>query len=740
MPQPYLKPVIEIDIFHAYGTGFREDSFLQSGTTHNWNAPDAGVTATTDGDVLNLSGTTATNGFSRGPGIALASGTTNKIALRAKAGTIATGSTIDFRITFTDATTQTITITLGLNYAVTTTNLTASKTVDSLKWLNQSAAGTAFIDLAIMTNKSIVLTSQDDAVGPDTTASTTAVNEASFRLKNDGAKYTAGSFKLDFYDDVYIYEGYLRDDLQIRKLSKVFGGSIMELDPSLDTAGDLLQVQCSGWAQALLNALVAKDYGSGSDNPSITTFQATINDIVNSFVNPDGYQLSTTYIQNIAGPPAITYMLFKNDQAFDAIKQSIDLLTAGDPTNATTYPAEFWVDNSENCHLAPLGAWGSDPNPSTYPNTLSVGSEHILNNFRKDILNLKNKVHFITAYINPSNRDSFTEGNASSWSFSSNGVGGSSTVSNDSTAGNFKVGSQSIKANWSGMSPAPTTVALNYPSAANLALDITKLGGKITPARIIFFVKCDQAVFFPQLQCVTTAPNAVFTGPSMPDVNGVNTSDWHRFEVFFGPYGDNFVPGPSANWTNINQFQFLFSFNAPGPAGGNIWVDGVYIEGQNHFVATNSTRQNQYGTRETSLTSAKHRNATTQQALAKAELIRLDNPILRGTIQVPGIPAILPGQKVTINAPSANLSNATLRVLTVKHHYGQDNFTTTLELTDDLTNYQALKVTSMADLLLQIHTPSSKPQRQKDIEMGNPLTLSGQPDFTTTAQIRDYPG
>src|SRR5712692_1487723 len=505
MPQPYLKPVIEIDIFHSYGVGFREDSFLQSGTTHNWNAPDAGVSASTDGDTLTLSGTTATNGFSRGPGLALSSGTINKVVLRAKAGTIATGSTIDFKITFTDTTTQTITITLGLNYAVSTTSLTASKTVDSIKWLNQSVAGTALIDLALMTYKSIVLTSQDDAIGPDVTLSTTAVSEASFKLKNDGAKYATGSSKLDFYDDVYIYKGYLQDDLQTRKLNKAFGGSIMELDPSLDTAGDLLQVQCSGWAQALLNGLVAKDYGTSSDNSSITTFQALIKDIITSFVNPDGYQLSTTYIQNIAGPPAVTYMLFKNDQAFDAIKQSVDLLTAGDPTTATVYPAEFWVDNSENCHLAPLGAWGSDPNPSTYPNTLSVGSEHILNNFRKDILNLKNKVHFVTAMVEPANGDLWTEGNASAWSFSNNGVGGSSSVLNDNSAGNFKVNSYSIKADWATMNPAPTTVALNYPRTANLGLDFTKFGGKITPARIVFYVKCDQTTFFPQDQFVNNS-------------------------------------------------------------------------------------------------------------------------------------------------------------------------------------------------------------------------------------------
>jgi len=739
MPQPYLKPIVELDIFHSYGVGFREDSFLQSGTTHNWNAPDSGVTATTDGDILTLSGTTATNGFSRGPGLALATGTINKVALRAKAGTIAIGSTIDFKIIFTDTSTQTVTVTLGRNYAVTPKNLTASKTIDSIKWLNQSSTGTVLIDLAIMTYKSIVLTSEDEAIGPETTGFTTAVNEAVFKLRNDGGKYTSGTSKLDFYDDVYIYMGYLQDDIQTRKLSKAFGGSIMEIDPSLDSSGDILQVNCSGWAQALLNAFVVKDYGNGSDNSSITTFQATINDMINSFVNPDGYQLSTTYIQNISGPPAITYMLFKNDQAFDAIKQSVDLLTAGDPTSITVYPAEFWVDNSENCHLAPLGAWGSDPNPSTYPNTLSVGSEHIVNSFRIDILNLKNKVHFVTAMVEPANGDLWTEGNASAWSFSSNGVGGSSSVLNDNSAGNFKVNSFSIKASWSGMSPAPTTVALNYPSAANLGFDFTKFGGKITPARIIFYVKCDQTVFYPQVQFVTSSPNAVFTSPSLPDVNGVNTSDWHRFEVYIGPYGDNFVAGPSASWTNINQIQFLFTFNAPGPGGGNIWVDGVYIEGQNHFIATDSTRISQYGARETSLTSLKHRKSVTQQALAKAELFRLHNPVMRGTVQVPGIPDVLPGQKVTINAPSANLSSATLRVISAKQHYGQDNFTTTLELTDDLTNYQSLQLTSMADLLLQIHTPMSKAQRQKDIEMGNPLTLSGQPDFSTTAQTRDYP-
>src|SRR4029077_7387573 len=164
------------------------DRFLQSGSNYNWVA-DGGVTATTDGDILTLSGTTAGNGFHFAfP--AAATGSTAKMVIRAKAGTIPIGSTIDYKITFTDTTTQTITITLGLNWAVTTTALTATKFLNVCKWQNQSATGTCLIDFAIMTTKSITITSEDEAIGPDTTGSTTAVNDATFKLRNDGGKYT----------------------------------------------------------------------------------------------------------------------------------------------------------------------------------------------------------------------------------------------------------------------------------------------------------------------------------------------------------------------------------------------------------------------------------------------------------------------------------------------------------------------------------------------------------------------
>src|SRR5260370_37831253 len=103
MPQPYLKPVVEINIFHSYGIGYREDSFLQSGTTHNWSAPDAGVTATTDGDILTLSRTTATNGFSF-TRAAPATGTPSRLSPTAQAAKHPLGSQIHLKITFPEPT------------------------------------------------------------------------------------------------------------------------------------------------------------------------------------------------------------------------------------------------------------------------------------------------------------------------------------------------------------------------------------------------------------------------------------------------------------------------------------------------------------------------------------------------------------------------------------------------------------------------------------------------------------
>jgi hypothetical protein len=142
-----------------------------------------------------------------------------------------------------------------------------------------------------------------------------------------------------------------------------------------------------------------------------------------------------------------------------------------------------------------------------------------------------------------------------------------------------------------------------------------------------------------------------------------------------------------------------------------------------------------YGLRESHFVNNKHRKKEELQLLAKAEIYRAMRPVRRGTISVPGIPDILPGQKVTVTAPSATLTSATLRVLEVRHRMGTgEGFITDLDLTDDLTNYQALAPVSLSNMLLDL--PQQKTgKRRAEYDIG-----LEKPDPTNGTTITDYPG
>src|SRR2546427_3331738 len=143
-------------------------------------------------------------------------------------------------------------------------------------------------------------------------------------------------------------------------------------------------------------------------------------------------------------------------------------------------------------------------------------------------------------------------------------------------------------------------------------------------------------------------------------------------------------------------------------------------------------------TRETQFASHRVREQLTLQTLAKAELFRLHGTRVKASIRVPGIPDLLPGQLVTITAPSANYTNATFRVLQVKHSFGMDGFVTELMLTDDLTNYQALQVTTMSDMLLQLPHTAAVNRRQEQDTLGGGV-MRGTPDPTNASTVKDYP-
>ncbi|HZY93788.1 MAG TPA: hypothetical protein VFE98_02880 [Candidatus Bathyarchaeia archaeon] len=735
MPQPYLRPILEIDILRFNYGVFRDDNFNIA-----WSA-DAGVTATTDGDILSLSGTTGANGFNKTLP-AISTTTSPYVVVRAKGSGNLTCSVVE------GASTDTFVMALTSSYQVFMFTLTSGRTTSSVKFGNQSVAGTNNVDYVAICNLTPVVLTKQDVDPIVANCSTNTVNDVSFALRNTGGRYLVTT-PLHLNDILYVYNGYIQDDTQTKSLNKVFGGTITELSPDLSARGDVIKLHCQGWAQALLNAYSLKEYGSQSINNSINTMTGAVSDII-TVVNAGGYQLTTNYIQSFANN-ALTYIIFKTEPAFNCIKQLCDLLTSNnDPSGTSTQPVEFWVDNAENCHLAALGAWGTDPNPSTYPNALNVGRDQISNALTSDIQHLVNQVHFWSITVKPPDGDAWTETTPiGNWAFSSGATGGTRTGPlYDVGAGNFRVGAQSVTASWTGATTGSLEADIRFTAVGGL--DVTKLGGRIVPPRLKIYLKCDTnpsgtvaKMYAPQIKCWTTYATDGFlseplplgvagAGPSNPK-NAVTNTEWHLWEYNLGPYGDQFVKTGSPNWNNINVIEFGFQF-VEAKTSGQVWIDGFRIDGQTHYIAKNSTKIASYGLRESHLVNHKIREPSELQLLAKAELFRSQRAVLRGTITVPGIPDVLPGQKVTVTAPSANLTVATLRILEARHRFGTgEGFVTELDLTDDLTNYQALTPVSLSNMLLDM--PTSKTQKRRD-EYNIGLE---KPDPTNVATIVDYP-
>lgn len=706
MPQPYLKPIMEVVVLrHPI---FRDDNFKDGWSRFEG---DVSSTFTSNGDIATL---TPGTGASWAKNVAGSVSTTTYPRGILRARRVSGTGNVRMRVRYTDLSIQDLTPITSSAFTITDDLLTSGKTVQNVMVKCDSGTVGEF-DFPTICKDTPLQLHANDLVSASATRATSSVDEFTLTVNNkSGVNLTKLAFpsaSTDRLHTVYIWMGYQGDDTLTRTLYRVFGGTLEELTPSLSRQGDVLELHGPGWAKPLLNVLITKDYGSQSDNPTLDTPPKMVDDIIAASVNASGtgYQLTRSYMQT--GGSAHAYILFKQEKAFDAIKHVLDIALALGSN------WQFWVDSSENAHLAPIDNWGTDPSSVNYPNALNVGRDQIVNNFPKGITHLRNQVRYVGGIRKPANRDYWTETVASSdWEFQVGGVGGSSSVSYD--AGTFKVNAKAIKGNWSGQSTGSSTVILRYPSGFTLGLDITKLGGKITPPHLIYFAKSSNTRWTAAVDFETSSGNA-FTSqlhPGTTVAEGWNSSDWQLVDIPFGPYGESTIVTGSPSWSDIQRLSFNFHFDAQ-KTSGDVWVDGLHIAGQIGFIQKDSTRINQTYLREHSTSDPSVREETAHRDLALAELKRLRNVVLRGTIRVPGIPDILPGQRITVTAPSANLSAATLRILEVRHSYSKSGFTTELDLTDDLTNYQSLSPISLAKLLTTQDMPGYRKKEEHDVAM-----------------------
>ena len=140
------------DVKLTRGIGFREDFLIDSLT--NWTA-DSGVAATTDGDIVAITGLTATNGYARS-GLSISTSTYSEAKLRQKQ-TGSGGNSGLVRFTYSDASTSDhIYTTTGLLTVVPITP-TAFKTVTAIKFLNSVGAPNMEFDFIFFYREELTL-------------------------------------------------------------------------------------------------------------------------------------------------------------------------------------------------------------------------------------------------------------------------------------------------------------------------------------------------------------------------------------------------------------------------------------------------------------------------------------------------------------------------------------------------------------------------------------------------------
>jgi len=306
--------------------------------------------ATSDGDILSLSGTTANTGiiYKTNTQIGISSTNYPYLVLRAKgSGTVK----IDvFRSDSLDA--QTFTVTLNSSYKTFSFALATGHTIGNLIIYGQSVAGTNKFDYIALCGLAPIQLSQRDLISGTVTRTSLGSDHAELRLNNFRGKFLTGSNTFSFGDHLHIYLG--QGDTPFH----VYGGYTEHQEPI--QPNDEIVITSRGWGVALQETIV-ENQPTAAPIYTNQTIQSIINDFVDNHVNNptkngitgilNKYRITRSYVQNLGSTIPLYITSFKN--VWDSMRELTDLSVA------QSSPAIFFVDPAENLHLVPLGAQGS---------------------------------------------------------------------------------------------------------------------------------------------------------------------------------------------------------------------------------------------------------------------------------------------------------------------------------------------------------------------------------------------
>lgn len=484
--------------------------------------------------------------------------------------------------------------------------------------------------------------------------------------------------------------------------TQVFEGTLEDVGPELDGSRHTVTATAYGYGRALRNTHCNVNYGAESENSTIDTPEEIWDDLVDNHINKNfdggatGYAITKTKIKSIASP-TINFIRNPYRPCIDVINQVCDVYTADQAGSASVH---WWVDTSKNLwidtiagHTVDTANWPTYWGATQAASTLTQGEDFINYFFRKHLSDYANKVVLVSPLRKPG-YDYLTEdsGGQALWGKID------ATVTDDNTAGFVVVGSHSLKIEPThGVNPAQVT----YPAGQNAAWDLTKIGSEHSVPTLNFYLYGDIKQAISKNIRLVTSPGNYFVNIYLDSYLSA-ADEWHHISLPVGPYFDtveqsrrawNTVGAP--DWSDID----FIHFNIVSVATTNItWVDDLHFSGKVVREAYNSTDIGTYDEHQKVIRMDTAVDDTMNQAddsgtaaqLAYAELLASQYIPRVGSVTVPGIVDVLPGQLTHLHAeqqPAGTYRiDADFRVVLITHTFDRRGFRTQLDVTDDVTN------------------------------------------------------
>ena len=539
--------------------------------------------------------------------------------------------------------------------------------------------------------------------------------------------------------------------------TKVFDGVIRYVNMPLSRQGEILQLKCDGAGYGFQEMACGEEYGAESSNPTLDTLYEIITDATHGLVpkwvnkilggaDDSGYSYSMTWfaandlIENIAG--VINYLYFPYKPAAKALQDLCDVVQA---IKGAAAGPHWIVDPNDKLIVTTVGTphaaavshgYKKYLEASQAASTVTEGRDFTERFFEK-LSKESNYVLYHGATIKPINLDGWTEGSAASW-------GGSHvTFADDSDAGDFKVGADSVHiteatggvAHW---------VKSYYPGTLDAAWNINALGGMYNVPVIHFWSKVDSDMWNNN----ESLDFVMWTGDSdyyvtSATVTGVQTiyqaaDEWLELVLPIGQYAkhhktlapdwfDGWTVGLGApTWTSINGFGAIWYSNTDTQ---ELWMDGIYIKGSviraaydNGVGATDPVKIKVITddvAKDDTWTAAD--DTGTIARLAYAELLRCNSTPYVGYVKTPMIIAMWPGQLMHVHAKKKadgtfNIDRD-MRITRLIHSFGlHQGFTTTTFLTSDIINGYARMAYNDVNKVMAAQRPEFQDRQASSIK------------------------